>query len=210
MASVVDICNMALSRIGNGQRIDSLTERSAQAEKCALFYEQTRDTVLRDFNWPFATKFVQLAQVADNPNPSGEYSYAYPTDCLMARKLVNAMFPIDYLPSNYGWHGLPQIPSIPFRIIQGDSTRLIATSVTPARLEYTARIEDSGQFDPLFVSALSWKLAVELCLPLAKEQNIAQSCEQQYQTVIASARAQALNEAAPGRMPESTFITGRY
>lgn len=210
MASVVDICNMALSRIGNSQRIDSLSERSIQAEQCSLFFEQTRDTVLRDFNWPFATKFVQLAQVSVNPNPAGELSYGYPVDCLLARKIVNAIFPVNYYPYDCGYYDLPQIPAIPFRIIQGDSTRLISTSVTPATLEYTARITDAGQFDPLFVSALAWKLGVELCLPLAKEQSIAQSCEQQYQIILASARAQALNEGAPNRMPESSFITGRY
>lgn len=210
MASVVEICNMALSRIGNSQRIDSLSERSIQAEQCSLFYEQTRDMVLRDFAWPFATKFAQLAEVTTNPNPAGELSYGYPSDCLMARKIVNAIFPVNYWPCDYGWYGLPNIPAIPFRIIQGDSTRLICTSVSPATLEYTARIEDAGQFDPLFVSALAWKLAVELCLPLSKDQGVAQSCEQQYQMVMAAARSQALNEGAPGRMPESVFITGRY
>ena len=213
MASVVQICNMALSRIGNSQRIDSLTERSIQAEQCSLFYEQTRDTVLRDFNWPFATKFQVLAEVATNPDPSHAYSYAMPTDCLKARGIVDQLFPVS---SQYvgAWADEPVMrinrAVIPFRVIQGDSTRLIATSVSPATLEYTARIEDPGLFDSMFISALAWKLAVELSLPLAKEQNVAASCEQQYQSTLLAAAAVAFNESSAVGFPESSFIQGRY
>lgn len=210
MTSVVDICNIALSRIGNGQRIDSLDERSAQAEQCGLFYELTRDTVLRDFNWPFSTKFQTLAQVAASPDATGMYNYTLPEDCLFARRLVNDIWPVNYWPYGDLCHDLPQIPPVPFRVVLGDSTRLISTAVTPATLEYTAKIEDANLFDAQFISALSWKLAVEISLTLAKEQSVAQACEQQYQIILAAARAQALNESAPNRMPESSFITGRY
>lgn len=209
MTSVVDICNIALSRIGNGQRIDSLDERSAQAEQCGLFYELTRDAVLRDFNWPFATKYQTLAQVATSPDATGMYNYAMPDDCLFARRLVNDIWPAAYWPYRDHCYGLPQIPAVPFHVILGESGRLISTSITPANLEYTAKVEDSSLFDSQFVSALSWKLAVEISLTLAKEQSVAQACEQQYQIILAAARAQALNESAPNRLPESSFITGR-
>lgn len=211
MASVVEICNMALSRIGNSQRIDSLTERSVQAEQCALFYEQTRDMVLRDRQWPFATKFVQLAAVTDNPSPVSAFCYSMPTDCLFARRIVDGIMEAPYVGAWANeYFSLPQRPGIPFRIIQGDSTRLIATSVSPAMLEYTARIEDPGLFDPMFVSALAWKLGVELAIPLSKDQSVATSCEQQYQMSLSAAFAQGMNEGLADLMPQSSFITGRY
>ena len=209
MSSVIEICNMALSRIGNSQRIDSLTERSIQAEQCSLFYEQTRDWVLRDKPWPFATKFVSLAEVTTNPDPIYPYCYAFPTDCLYARKIVNQIFPVDYWPFAGNDVCLPQIQAIPFRVIQGESTRLIATSVTPATLEYTVRIDDPGFFDPIFVSALAYKLGVEIAPALAKDPSIADRMEQAYLAVVASAFAQGMNEGQGDRMPESVFITGR-
>lgn len=52
MASVVQICNMALTRIGQNQFIDSIDEQSKAAELCALHYEQCRDQVLQDFPGP--------------------------------------------------------------------------------------------------------------------------------------------------------------
>lgn len=212
MASVVEICNMALSRIGNSQRIDSLTERSVAAEQCSLFYEQARDMVLRDKPWPFATKFVSLAEIATNPDPAFPYSYSMPADCLMARRIVNDVFPVDYWPyQGYGCAGfdIPRVPAIPFRVIQGESTRLIATSVSPATLEYTVRVEDPGFFDPIFVSALAYKLAVEIAAPLSKDQSIVNRCEGAYQSLVATAFAQGMNEGSADQMPESVFITGR-
>lgn len=209
MSSVIEICNMALSRIGNSQRIDSLTERSVQAEQCSLFYEQTRDWVLRDKPWPFATKFVSLAEVTTNPDPIYPYSYSFPTDCLYARKIVNQVFPVDYWPFAGNDVCIPQIQAIPFRVIQGESTRLIATSVSPATLEYTVQITDPGFFDPIFVSALAYKLGVEIAPALSKEPSIADRMEAAYQSVAASAFSQSMNEGQGDRMPESVFITGR-
>lgn len=209
MASVVEIANMALSRIGHSQKIDSLNERSAAAEQCNLFYAQTRDFVLRAEPWPFATKFVQLAAMVVNPDPAYDYSYALPADCLMARRIVNQLFPVNYWPYPGQSVGVPLIPNTPFRIIQGDSTRLISTSVSPATLEYTVRIEDPGFFDPTFVSALAWKLAAELAIPLAKDASVAQTCEQAYQAIVAQAFTIGMTEGQGQRFPDSVFITGR-
>ncbi|MGC8073889.1 hypothetical protein ACP3W1_25340, partial [Salmonella enterica] len=69
MSSIVDIANMALSHIGNSERINALDEASAQAEQCSLFFEPCVDEVLRAIPWGFATAFVDLAEVAINPDP---------------------------------------------------------------------------------------------------------------------------------------------
>lgn len=88
MSSVIDICNMALFRIGNGMRIDDLEETSQPARICKQFYESSRDFVLRaDCDWGFATAFAQLAEVADNPNPEYPYAYAVPNDCMRVSTL---------------------------------------------------------------------------------------------------------------------------
>ena len=49
MASVVEICNRALSNIGNSRSINSLTEASKEAGECSLHFEACRDAVLSDF-----------------------------------------------------------------------------------------------------------------------------------------------------------------
>ena len=56
MASVVDICNLALAHIGDDATVSSIDppEGSAQAEHCKRFYAIARDTMLQMHNWNFA------------------------------------------------------------------------------------------------------------------------------------------------------------
>lgn len=50
MASVIEICNRALSNIGNNRSINSLNEASKEAGQCSLYYES-----IRDASWPIST-----------------------------------------------------------------------------------------------------------------------------------------------------------
>lgn len=208
MSSVIDLCNMALYRIGNSTRIDDLTENSVEAEVLGQFYENCRDFVLREFDWGFATAFVQLAEVPVNPNPEFPYAYAVPNDCIRVRRIVNTSWQTGFWPCDTETP-LPKIPEIKFRIINGGSQRLISTSVSPATLEYTTKVESPEMFDPIFVSALSWYLASQVAAPLAKSDAIVQKCAGMYQLEISAAAAAAFNEGASTYPKESVFITGR-
>ena len=68
MASVVEICNRALSNIGNSRSINSLTEASKEAGECSLHFEACRDALLKlcflvyaiqQQQCAFSTKLVQ-------------------------------------------------------------------------------------------------------------------------------------------------------
>lgn len=209
MSSVIDICNMALFRIGNGMRIDDLEENSQPARICKQFYESSRDFVLRaDCDWGFATAFAQLAEVADNPNPEYPYAYAVPNDCMRVRRIVNPVFPQGAWPAGMECQ-MPEIPRTPFRVINGSSQRLISTNVSPATLEYTLKVESPEMFDPIFVSALAWYLASQVAGPLAKDAGIASACAGEYKAEVLVAAAAALNEGTTQYHRESIFITGR-
>lgn len=43
MASVIEICNRALSNIGNSRSINSLNEASKEAGQCSLHFDACRD-----------------------------------------------------------------------------------------------------------------------------------------------------------------------
>ena len=63
MASEVEICNLALSHLGDTATVASSDppEGSAQAEHCARFYPIARDALLEMQNWKFATRRATLA-----------------------------------------------------------------------------------------------------------------------------------------------------
>src|SRR3546814_20215370 len=81
--NAVEVCNLALGRIGEGasRPIQSLTEASEAARACNRVFASAMETTLRDFPWAFAQASVALAPVAQTV-PGWEFSYAYPENCL--------------------------------------------------------------------------------------------------------------------------------
>lgn len=197
MASVVQICNMALTRIGQNQLIDSLGEASIAAELCSLHYAECRDQVLRDFPWPFATSRVVLADIGSPPT-NWAYRYRYPTDCIQARHIT--------MP---GVRNPSSAQRIQFELSNAAGGRAILCDLAQAELVYTARVEDTTYFDPMFTDALVWKLGAELAMGLQARPENYQAAMQNYQMVVSQARADAFNESEQGPEPESDFVTVR-
>lgn len=197
MASVVQICNIALTRIGQSKLIDSLAERSVAAEMCTLHYEACRDEVLRDFDWPFAEARVALAGIGQPPS-NWTFRYRLPDNCLKARSI--AVPGTDYPTSEQ---------RIPFKVVYASGGKAVVTNQEAAELIYTVKVEDSSYFDPLFVSALAWRLAAELAMPLtAKPDNYA-AAMRNYKLAVSPAQAVSFNEGQGEPEHISEFEQGR-
>lgn len=187
MASEVGICNLALSHLGDRATVSSLDppEGSAQAEHCARFYPQARDTILEMHAWGFATKRVALADislVALVPSP-WTYAYRVPADSL---RVISVLEP----------EASNDAESQPFEMELGaDGSTVLYSNVEDAVCRYTARVTDPNKFSPLFVDALSWLLSSMLAGPVLKGQtgmNAAQTCYQKYlQAFFLAARSDA-------------------
>ena len=67
MASAVDICNLALQRLG-AKSIGALTEDTTAGRECNRVYEHARDSELRSHQWSFARTRVEVA--ADSVAPT--------------------------------------------------------------------------------------------------------------------------------------------
>lgn len=221
MTAEVDICNMALNRIGATDTIAEFNERSKAAKLCRTFYAQSRDAVLRDFPWPFATRYEGLAIVPGTPPDGWLFQYRYPSDCLMAQKLTTTQGEVQWLSAarfNLRFYGLQWglegggywPPRIPYSIAADDEGQLILTNLQDARLIYTAQITDVSRYDPLFKSALAWYLAVELVMPMTADPKRVQLAEQKYQLELSKAEAASFNEEQDFSQPESHSITVRY
>lgn len=59
-ASSVEICNMALARVGVSRGISSLSDATVAAEMCNLFYEKTLRKLLTTFQWPWTIRRSRL------------------------------------------------------------------------------------------------------------------------------------------------------
>ena len=147
--SAVNICNMALWRLGQ-KPINALNERTPQALCCAAMYDEAVASVLREFPWNFAQKQVALVKDPGAPLLDFSFSYAKPVDCVKAN-MVNDKTTV-------------------FSVVG----QFIHTNADPAILKYTALIVDPSVYDALFVDCLAGRLAADMAEPLTTSTTKAQ------------------------------------
>jgi hypothetical protein len=185
--SEVAICNMALAELGRGLSITAMDEASTAARACKLHYPYARDAVLRSYDWNFAAARVELA--ANATVPAFEYAFAYdlPADCLLVRAVFEG--------EAEKW------------VVEG---RQILTDMSaPIFVKYTRLVTDTAQFDPLFVVALSARLASEIAVKLSESVSRAQSLWQVYQAKLTEARRRDAQEGQPENLPHGDWLTSR-
>jgi hypothetical protein len=201
VTSKTQIVNIALMRMGVSQSVANVdTENSREALSARLIFNDERDFVLRDFPWPFATAYAELglgSGSATSPaNRDWTFAYRYPSDCMFARRLVTENGRNDTNPP-------------PFRLGRDAQGRLIFTNEQDAQLEYTASVTDAGEFDPLFVSMLAWRLAASMAPSLSRLKDMAKTALEMYAVDKSTAQARALNEQQQEQPAESEFISAR-
>ena len=208
MPSDVQICNMALARLGDSAQVQSINppDQSAQATYCSIFYDMTRQSILCDHQWGFATKIADLVQTT-NLDTRWLYSYALPSDVLD----VNIVFPTGYtshLLMTADGVGMP-----PFVIKIGTSgQKEIFTDQLDITIQYTYDLEDTTLFHPLFTDAFAWRLAANLAGPILKGDVGAAASKvlmQAYNAILKGARESDSNTGTVGQRYVPQGISSR-
>lgn len=197
----VVVCNMALSRIGIGQRIDDLSGGDDLSAICNDWYTICRDRVLSAFAWPLTKRRVTLGLVreiteSDDVDREWIFSYRYPVDCIVFRRIVST-----------GW--LPESAPIPFDVGQDDTGRLIYCDEEDAIGEYTATYEDPGQWPDALADAVSALLASEIAGPLRVSADKHAMALQLYDRAIIRAQGIANQERTLAPPPVSKYVSVR-
>lgn len=199
MASIVSICNLALSNIGKGN-INALNEASAEAKACNQFYEHCRDLLLQSYPWRFAGKTQALAELTNDKPGAWGYAYTRPNDCLKVRWVRPEYSLTDPQPATQ-----QEEISFPHDVEGG----VIYCNLPTAFLRYTYRLTDVSRFSPLFVDALSWHLAVRLAMPLTKDPKVRSDAYQLAQKMQGAAEMADANEARESSDHATEYVTGR-
>lgn len=189
--------NLALSRIGIGKQIANIaTDQTREAVAVRLVYNDAIQETLRDFAWPFATRYVQLAVLNAGVRPNSDWLYVYrqPNDCLFERRLVVSRTDVgDPAPS-------------PFLCSSDDTGGLIFANLANAVLEYTARPKcPHTRGEPLFREAAAWKLAELIAPSLSRMTDAVAFCQKGYAEAIAKATL-VLRPGIPGEVPAAATV----
>lgn len=146
MASLVDICNLALLQLGEESIISVEFDAAIikRAKLCKHFYPFVRDAVLRAYPWQCARYKKSLARLAEVPVDTWAYQFSLPIDpyCLWVPKMLNE--DVEY--------------EINGRKLLTDESSIIIT--------FIHRITETGLYDSLLVEAIAARLAHMLAYPL--------------------------------------------
>lgn len=210
------IANIALSRIGQSKQITNIvTGTTIEAVTSRLHIKADIDQVLRDFDWPFATRYADLVLVAGTEaapvNKDWTYSYRAPTGMVKARRIVGQSgqkrnYDANPILFRKGTDALGEL-------IYTNAVATAATSTQPAipvQLEYTIRMScPAYQGDPLFRDALAWKHAASLAMPLARDSQKQKDCLKMYYATLPDATSVAANESEQAKDGDAPWISER-
>jgi hypothetical protein len=172
VASAVDICNMALSNLGERANIVSIAppDGSVNADHCARFYPQARDEVIEARDWAFATKRAALAPVT-NTLTSYEFAYALPADYIAASRVLQPDSPEEH-PGHY-------------YLIEDN---VLYCNVEEAVLRYRY-IPSVVRFTPHFITTVSYRLSALLAGPITKSSKTVSAMNALYMQLLDMAAA---------------------
>jgi hypothetical protein len=190
MASDVDICNLALQRLG-AKPISSLSQDSTAARACNRAYEHSRDSELRAHPWSFARARASLAAEATDPIFGYEKQYPLPSDYL--RILPNDG--VNGTSDQNDW--------------QIEGRKILTDDSSPISLVYIKRVTDETDFDELFVELLAARIAVEIAEKVTQSNTKKDNAEKRYAAIKSEARKVNAFERPPQEPADDSWITAR-
>jgi hypothetical protein len=191
MPSVVDVCNKALDKLGQGP-ITSLEDNVKSARLCLRNWPLVRDAVLRAHPWNFAITRDVLAPVSLTPTEVAKQwgftsKFAFPTD------LVRLVEVRDLSTAEYQVEG-----------------RSILANATALYVRYVRREEDPNKYDSQFIDAAATRLAVEMCEPITQSTTKKTKLIEEYDDLLIAAKGIDGQENPPAVLEEDEWIAVRY
>ena len=185
MTSVVDICNLALLRIGTRSTITSLSDGSTEANACALLYPVFLDQLFNSYDWKFARVRATPTSQASTRS-EWQFEYPYPTDCIQLRNvLVTQDAEPEILP---GQQFANRVQYETGYSAAGGGMQVIWTNVAGIQIDYTSDAIAIDAWLNSFLSAFTWGLAVELCLTITSNGQLQERLQAVYTSQLARAQ----------------------
>jgi hypothetical protein len=199
----VDICNLALSRLGQAAKVTSITppDGSTEASLCSRFLPMAKNTLQEQHFWNFNTRRAALTLAASSTETSAwDYAYELPDDLLAPIDVIPSDASDDYSqPGRYidssGGNVFPDVDlrsttnaqyvPIPFTIeVDSTGAMVLYTDLVNATLRYTQFQPNANFYGPTLVEALTWYLTGMLAGALIKGEEGARAADRATSTAM--------------------------
>lgn len=206
MASDIDICNLALVKLG-AQPIPSLTSTDPKAAVLNRVFPMLRDKLQRVYYWSFNLTYAELPVLADAPPFEYSYAYSLPADFLRLRLA-------DVSNGSSQFVGMPGVNIGDWNFNRNQDYRIVSGQIwtnvpAPLRIQYSRRVTDPTQFDAAFNESFACYIAYQLCEQLTGSTQKKQMLEREYMMSMRDARMTNAVELPPETIPDDSFMQSR-
>lgn len=215
----VDICNLALSYLGDSATVASIDppEGSAQAQHCARFYPIAKGILLEGHPWNFITTRATLA-VVQTCYRGWRFAYAVPSDAsTLLSVLPGCLYPDAFAAAIANYYGREPFEfelrgQRDFLLEQISGRQVILSNAEDAVVRYSVNSATPGMFPALFTEALARLLASMLAGPILKGDAGAAEGKRQYamyEIEAGKAKKQDANQQHYAPQPVPSGIAAR-
>lgn len=209
----VGICSMALGRLGVREITSLELSGDSVADKCRLYYDPIRKQILRDHIWNFAKKYDTISREGtEAPNFNYSAKFKLPNDYLrlvrmyVGQDIDRVASPTSSSHSRVNWVSAREADfDIAERYIY------INTEENSIDIVYISDYTNVVYFDPIFIAALSAKLAAELAPGVVSKDKVALRKQQEsdYLSIVQQAKGVQGTEKRMIRVEDGSFNRAR-
>ena len=193
-SSETEIANMALDLLKEAP-INSFNDDRASARWMNRNYALYRDVVLAAHLWKFASSRAELAALEEGPTYGWQYRYKKPDDCLR-------VIPLRHLGSLNGY-------LIPHEV---EGEYILTDAPPPIKIRYLRRVTNVSEYNnsPLFILALSTRLAGALAAWLTGREGLVQMANEEHEKALTMARHIDSSEGTAAEQYANAFDEPRF
>ena len=163
LVSEVSICSNALTYIGQDEIMSLTDDTSKRAKTCNRLYARTRNSLLQEHPWNFAIARASLGLIATPITSEFTNNFQLPLDFLQ-------MLAISPKPTS----------EIDYRI----EGKVILSDEATLSIKYVKEVTDPTIFSSTFVTALEYRLAMLMAIPLTGDSSRAAEMQSLYNDAL--------------------------
>lgn len=188
MASDVGIVNAALRKLGHSP-ITSFTENSKAGRIANARFAESRDALLHEHPWNFATRRTNLAADATSPDWGFANAFTPPVDFIR-------MYEVNEEDEDSGkW--------------KMEDGKIVTDLSAPLEIRYVYQVTDANRMDPGFREALATRLAADWAEDITGSDEKVVSLERKARVAVAQARSNDGQEGIPDRLEADDWLNAR-
>jgi len=200
MATLDDICNMALAEIASGP-ITDVTDNSIEAREVSRFAAPLLAEVSLWSDWSWAVTRATLTAATNDRLAEWTQAYTVPANCARPLAIRQMQQPAWLLPLG-GPYPFPVQDAVPLAFLHEGG--LIYTNVWNATLVYVAVLTDPTVLPPLVQRAFTLELAARVAVPIRKDTGLARELGEAAELARARAIAEDYNQRV---RPPARFVS---